>query len=187
MFTFLHHCIIPGFSNCVSQSRIRWVAQSHLAVAKFAFQWHTVESRAARYTSINSELRYCLVRIFFFYLFILFFFYFFLFFFNHKGRNLKYELCVLKPGCALVAITEMVSEWLFIKDSVRDSFIHEKKLMFCMRLHKPENSNVTKTVSGMFIQFYIICLNLALTIFKRYTVNFLCLFKIRHIYSLPWG
>ncbi len=175
MFTFLHHCIIPGFSNCVSQSRIRWVAQSHLAVAKFAFQWHTVQSRAARYTSINSELRYCLVR------------FLFIYFFYHKGRNLKYELCVLNPGCALVAITEMVSEWLFIKGSVRDSFIHEKKLMFCMRLHKPENSNVTKTVSGMFIQFYIICLNLALTIFTRYTVHFLCLFKIRHIYSLPWG
>ncbi len=33
----------------------------------------------------------------------------------------------------------------------------------------------------MFIQFYIVCLNLALSIFTRYTVYFLCLFKMRHI------
>ncbi len=33
--------------------------------------------------------------------------------------------------------------------------INEKKLAhFCMRFHTPENSNVTKTVSGMFIHFY---------------------------------
>ncbi len=31
-------------------------------------------------------------------------------FLNNKGRDLKHEFCVLKPGRALVAITEMVSE-----------------------------------------------------------------------------
>ncbi len=113
-----------GFSNCgswptcVLQSRTRWVTQSQLAAAKFAFQWHTsrashfndtAQSRAARYTNINYELRYCLAQ-----------------FFNHKGRDLKHELRVLKPGCALVAITEMVSEWRFIKGSV--CIIDEKKL-----------------------------------------------------------
>ncbi len=54
---------------------------------------HTVQYRAARYTNINYELRYCLVR-----------------FFNHKGRDLKRELRVLKHVRAQVAATEMVSE-----------------------------------------------------------------------------
>ncbi len=70
---------------------------------------YTVQSRATQYTNINYELRYCLVR-----------------FLNHKGRDLKHELRVLKPRHALVAITEMVSEWRFIKGSVR--IIDEKKL-----------------------------------------------------------
>ncbi len=33
--------------------------------------------------------------------------------------------------------------------------------------HKPEHSNVMKTVSGMFIQFYIVCLNSTSTVFCR--------------------
>ncbi len=51
---------------------------------------HTVQSRAAPYTKINYELRYCLVR-----------------FLNNKGCVLKHELRVLKRECAQVAITEM--------------------------------------------------------------------------------
>ncbi len=71
---------------------------------------HTVQSRAARYTNINDELRCYLLR-----------------FFNHKGRDLKHEFCVLKHGRAQVAITEMVSKRRFInKGSVR--VIDEKKL-----------------------------------------------------------
>ncbi len=54
---------------------------------------YTFQSRATQYTNINYELRYCLVR-----------------FLNHKGRDLKYELRVLKSRRALVEITEMVSE-----------------------------------------------------------------------------
>ncbi len=49
---------------------------------------HTVQSRAAPYTKINYDLRYCD-------------------FFNHKGRDLNHELHVLKGGRAQVAITEM--------------------------------------------------------------------------------
>ncbi len=52
-----------------------------------------------------------------------------------------------------------VSEWQFIKGSV--CIINEKKLAHFTALcvlhetaYKPENLNVTKTVSGMFNQFY---------------------------------
>ncbi len=41
--------------------------------------------------------------------------------------------------------------------------------VFCMRLHIPENSNVRKTVSGMFIQFYIVCLNSAGTVYLLFS------------------
>ncbi len=57
---------------------------------------HTVP-RAGRYTKINYELRYCSVR-----------------FSNHKGRDLKHALRVLKRGRARVVITVRVSEQLFI-------------------------------------------------------------------------
>ncbi len=100
------YCYVKqGFSNCGSwpacgsQSRTRWFAQSHLAA--FAFQWHTqFRSRPTQYTNINYELRYCLVR-----------------FLNHKRSRFKIRVAFFESRRALVEITEMVSEWQFIKGS----------------------------------------------------------------------
>ncbi len=157
------NAVNQGFSNCGSrptcgsQSGTRWVAQSHLAAAKFAFQWNTVQSRAARYTNINYELRYCLVR-----------------FLNHKGRNLKHELRVLKCGRAQVAITEMVSEWRFIK-----GIIDEKKIAHFTALCSAQDCiNLKIQILRKLFQVCSISSILsvwtrqALSIFPRYTVYF---------------
>ncbi len=77
--------------------------------------WVAVQSRAARYTNINYELRYCLVR-----------------FFNHKGHDLKHELRVLKPGRTLVAITEMSQSEGSL--NARSALLMRRNLLTSLRL-----------------------------------------------------
>ncbi len=111
LFIYLIGLVEQGFSNpLVSRKvgqdlgRTKSLGCSYICVS----MKHTVQSRAARYTNINHELWYCLVR-----------------FLNHKGRDLKHCVC-FETRARTTFYNRDVSEWQFIKCSVH--IIDEKKL-----------------------------------------------------------
>ncbi len=105
----------------------------------------------------------------------------------------------MKRGRAQVAITEMsqsdgslIKAWSALLMR-RNSLTSLRCTVFCVRLHKPENSNVTKTVSGMFKvsgmfnQFYV-CLNSTVTAYLSDMYGIFCVFiknetRVHYLYK----